>query len=152
MQELNKCKTELQFWRSKSHVLAGAAISGAIPGGSSSAAVTAAAAAVCLACGGGGGATEDGAPESGLQLPENGAAAESASVASGSSDTLSAELRALANQGVFPDLGGGHAATRDPEDGEGADQVRTKARTRLDSNELVDTPVLTFHHVWPILK
>ena len=45
LQELNKCKTELQFWRSKSHVLAGAAISGAIPGGSSSAAVTAAAAA-----------------------------------------------------------------------------------------------------------
>ena len=125
MQELNKCKTELQFWRSKSHVLTGAAISGAIPGGSSSAVATAAAA-VCLACGGGAGATEDGAPESGLQPPESGATAESASIASGSSDTLSAELRALANQGVFPDLGGGPAATRDPEDGEGADQVRKK--------------------------
>ena len=101
-QELNKCKTELQFWRTKAHVvLTGAAVSGSSSG---------AAAAACQTCGGGGGgiAPEGGFPESGL--PENDAvsAAEStSSVASvSSSDTLSAELKALANQGVFLDLGG----------------------------------------------
>lgn len=100
--ELNKCKTELQFWRTKAHVvLTGAAVSGSSSG---------AAAAACQTCGGGGGgiAPEGGFPESGL--PENDAvsAAEStSSVASvSSSDTLSAELKALANQGVFLDLGG----------------------------------------------
>ena len=45
-QELNKCKTELQFWRSKSHVVLG----GAVASGASSGTT----AAGCQACGGGG--------------------------------------------------------------------------------------------------
>ena len=99
---MNKCKTELQFWRSKSHiVLGGTAASGSGLG----------AAAACQACVGGVGiAPEGGLPDSGLT--ENDAAssaAESAaavaSASESSSEALSADLKALANQGVFPDLG-----------------------------------------------
>jgi len=100
--ELNKCKTELQFWRSKSHVVLG----GAVASGSSSGTT----AAGCQACGGGGIAQPDegGFPESGIPESEAATAIEGTSSAASesSADTLSADLKALANQGVFLDLGG----------------------------------------------